>query len=747
MPHFPDKQIGIRRQRGFSLIESLVSALILGIALFGLAGFHAAALKDGSLVKARSAAASLAQEKLDDLRSFTRLADDPSTTGVDECATPTFCFSEIAASDTINVNLGGGREDADGNLLLPSGTVYLDPPLNTKTYIDNYSRAWTVTCATETAGSALSFSGTCTGATAKLAIVTISWTDSKSVSQSVSLQSVIYAMDPLRLALGTASSVSSQKPKVGYTPIGVPDGVPVEMESGKFKESSKPAPDVSQHGHSTQVTFDTTSYSTDGNVATEIDESVTISCVCEFNGTGQGMTPSRMVWDATMQKLVMEQGKQVPKVIGRKPITGQAANQPALCDICCRDHHDVAGTTYPKYDAARYEADSVNNFDSGNHKHYLYDGSGNLTAATTGNYLEACRFKRVDGSFGDPNLIDTNKLAHGLLQDWRMVDLVVMPKDNYLSVDTSLAKYEAYLSTAMTYYGNIPAVGSSPDKASLAPRNFLQLVQGQAAQLLARGVYVDKIYCAYGDSVCGNPTQTNAKYYSDVATIRSNSGAWKKHIPFYEVNLSVLATWASGNVPAIAVANDPVQDILNVDTGYYTTYYRGRVTGGATAGTATITATTRISNTGVTSGVLSSSTSPPGPGGYALDPHDAANIQSDSITVTRLASGATFGISGNLNRTGSPAANPPKQNTWGATASGSGVTCISIGNANNPGYSCTVPSGWTGSITPFATGGGHGNDSARTLYYFSPTSRSYTDVTTGSANQHYLFCKIQSSCL
>ncbi|MHB1438524.1 MAG: type IV pilus modification PilV family protein, partial [Thiobacillus sp.] len=203
MPYVLDRSVGPAQQRGFSLIEAMFSALILAIALLGLAGFQVAAMSDASLVKARSVAANLAQEKLDDLRGFTHVADDPSTTTVDECAAPTFCFSEI-------VDDAGGAEESGGALVLPSGAV--------AGYLDSYSIAWTVTCSTETAGSALSFVASCTDAVAKLATVTVSWTDSKGAAQTVSLQGVIYAMDPARMAGGLTRSFSSAKPGASVTP-------------------------------------------------------------------------------------------------------------------------------------------------------------------------------------------------------------------------------------------------------------------------------------------------------------------------------------------------------------------------------------------------------------------------------------------------------------------------------------------------------------------------------------------------
>ncbi len=707
MPHFPDKQTGMQHQRGFSLIESLVSALILGIALFGLAGFHAAALKDGSLVKARSAAASLAQEKLDDLRSFTRLADDPSTTGVDECATPTFCFSEIASSDTINVNLGGGREDADGNLLLPSGTVYLDPPLNTKTYIDNYTRAWAVTCATETAGSALSFSSTCTGTTAKLATVTISWTDSKGESQSVSLQGVIYAMDPLRQALGTATSFSTQKPKVGYTPIGVPDAVPVPINTGtgEKKESSKPVPEVGTKGIGAEVSFDAISYvsnSGGGFDITQQEEFVTAPCECEFSTGTTGYAPSRMIWNGS--GLQTKVGAQVSKTVGVP-----SGTQNDSCTACCRDHHDMAGQ--PQYDPDKPSSEYV----AGNHKHYWYSGcvtgtNGDTSCNTakkdptlgysqvvTGAYLESCRLKRVDGFWR-------------VWQDWRQVKMTVIPYD-YLQTSSNLNAYVGVINAVVENRIRTDSGNGSASIPALGGRDILFSAVGQTNQLLGRAVYVDRVYQA------DNPTTLDAAYYTKLVTLIDNKSDWLNIVPFYEVNLTLLADWTS-NLPAKAsVTSQSIVDISDVSTGFYSSYSRGKVTALA-SGTElpTITATTRLHNTGVTGGINKSSPSY----SYGISVYDNTGPLSDFITVTLPGSTSSLGIYGKIVRANTSV------NFTTLGVSGSGATCImgTFTSGNERSYDCTVASGSSVTLTYSSSASG---------YNFSPASQEFISVTTAQA--------------
>lgn len=703
-----------RFQAGTGLIEVLVAILVLAVGMLGMSKLNALLIRDGGTANNRAIAVSLAQEKLDDLRGFKWLNAESSYLEMAlDCGLGIFCFSEIATG------VGGYEAPVSGTPRFPAGNVIVG---NT-----TFNRTWTVVD-----------TGTSPNVTSKLVTVTVTWTDQNGVASEV-LTSAIWGDDAGVTAFGAAGpGIALSGPKVPYDAEA--DAVRIEIGSSAYKESSKPVPDVSQHGESTMVTFESTAYSDTDDTTISKEEFVTLSCVCEFEAanTRQGRTPTRMIWNNQTKELEPELGELVTKVTGRKPTSGNAANQPELCDSCCRDHHDVAGTTYPKYQPSRPSDD----YSNGDHKHFWYNG-GTLEVRSSGNYLEACRFQRVDGLFY-------------AMQDWKMVDLVVMPKDNYLDNSTTMATYQTYLENMIAN----SVGGNAPNKTSLVDRNLLSLAQGQQAQLLARGLYIDPIYeCRPGavgvisGQVCasGDPAVVDGNYTSYVSALRvadtGGVGAWRKLVPFNEVNLTVLASWVSGDPSRVSVDNDFVQDIVNPDTGYYTTYYRGRVTGQGSAGSATITATARRGNTGVTSGVISSSGNSDG---YGLSPTDDANLLSDSITVTRGADTTTFGISGNLQLTfGGVQANKPKQTTWGANASpNTNVTCTFTGNANNPGYSCTVPQGWTGTITPFASSsGGGGNDAAGTTYYFYLTSRPHTDVAAAATNQNFNLCKVQSYCL
>lgn len=668
MPHFTEKQIGIKHQRGFSLIEAMFSALILGVALLGLAGFQAVAMKDGSLVKARSVAASLAQEKLDDLRSF----------------------ATLDAFDAIADDTGG---------VLPAGAV--------DGYTDNYERAWTVTCATESAGTALAFGDVCTDAVAKLATVTITWTDSNDDGQSVSLQGVIYAMDPYKMALATASAFSTQKPKVSYTPIGVPDAVPVPIDTGtgERKESSKPVPEVSTQGIAAEVSFDAVSYVSNGAgyEMTQAEEFLTVACECAFNGTGTGRAPSRMIWNGT--ELDAKVDDEVSKTVGVPADTGQSE----YCTACCKDHHDAAGQA--RYDPDRPESEYTG---GGDHKHYWYTlctsgttgstsgcnaakknllATGNgYSEVSSGAYLESCRFMRVDGFWR-------------VWQDWRQVKMTVVPYD-YLQDSANLSAYVDVIEAAVEKTIRADSGNGSVTIPALGGRDIAFGAVGQAKQLLSRAVYVDRIYQADA------PTALDTDYYDHLVDLIADSDDWLNIVPFYEVNLTLLTDWASDMPTKASVTKDDIVNIADVSSGYYSSYSRGKVTALASGSeTPTITATSRLHNTGVTGGINYSSPS------YGISGDDNSGPLSDSISVTLPGSSSNLAITGKFIRANISV-------NFSTLADGvSGATCTTetFTGGNELAYSCTFASGSNVTLT---------YSSSASDYSFSPASQAFGVVTT-----------------
>lgn len=76
-------------QKGFGLLEVLITIVVLGVSMIALAKLQVVLLHGGSYARARSAALNLAQSKLEDLHSFTQLTGAGS--GV-------FAYEEIKSS-------------------------------------------------------------------------------------------------------------------------------------------------------------------------------------------------------------------------------------------------------------------------------------------------------------------------------------------------------------------------------------------------------------------------------------------------------------------------------------------------------------------------------------------------------------------------------------------------------------------------------------------------------------------------
>lgn len=673
--------------RGFSLLEVLFAVIILAVALLATARLHAMVTQDGSFAKARGIAANLAQEKLDDIKSFAVLYNNPDTVP-NECAAPTYCYSEIA-------NNAGGTENGDGTLALISGDITVG---NT-----SYNRTWEVTDYYNCTVAGAASTANCALPNAKpypdfkAVMLTVKWSDEKGAEQIVKMQTAIYASDP-GSQVRIAASSSGGGPKVSYTPIGVPDAVPVPINTGgtKFKESSKPVPDVISNGTAAEVSFDAVSYVNNGAGGydtTEREEFTTASCECSFDSTASAYTPSRMIWNGS--SLEAKVGEQVSKPIGTA-----ASGQSDFCTACCKDHHDVggfAGTAQPKYDPDRPGVEYAAN---GDHKHYWYSKcvAGTLGKTTgcnaadkdpalfgysvvdSGAYLDSCRFKRVNGLWR-------------LWQDWRQVKMTVMPYD-FLPVTANLNAYVDVIEAVVEKTVRTDSsIGTLPTIPALTGRDFSFIAAGETKQLLGRAVFVDRVYKEDA------PTELDTDYYTSLVAKVDASSDWLHLVPFYEANLTLLIDWSSAASTKATVTSQAIVDISDVSSGYYSSYSRGKVTAVA-GGTAVITAKARLHNTGVTGGINTSSPS------YGIGVYDntVTTSTTDSITVTVPSSPTNVGINGKLIRANS--------SVTFTTLSVSGATCT-LGSAigNELPYSCTTVSG-TNVTLAYAGPSGYGFSSA-----------------------------------
>jgi Tfp pilus assembly protein PilV len=576
-------------QRGAALIEVLVAVIVLAVALAALAKFQGSLIQFSGTSKARAVAAHLAQEKFDDLRSFTQLSSGGNGT---------YGYAEIGTNT-------GGTEKNDGTLNV---AAYAG---GTKLTVSNeeFNRTWTVEnlyiCNKETAPKTTNCTGSNEDAAHawpnyKRVTITVSWVD-KDGTQSLVQTGVINSTNPVTDVLSTSGVSQNDKPLVTYNPGAAPDVIAIEVDPTKKKETSKPEPETTQHEDSTEVRFDVVNYLSSTLKTLKREGFTTINCICTQDGTGDALTPAADEDDDGH----LDEGTGVV-VTKRKGLVDESGNidaQPPACDICCRDHHDANGgsntTDDDEYDPFRPN-DNANYPPGigGDHAHFNRDNSGNLVAADGNNdqYIEACRFRRIDGFLR-------------MVRDWRLEKVTVTPSsflssnggdyDDY--VEAFVGEYITTAAGITNYTQNPPDVSTFTATLANKPASIsMDTTLSDDTQLSARAIYIDYM--------------TDAKL-DELANKIQNGEDFLDETPFYEVNITRLANWVTDTPAVAAVTSEAIQ------SGTEETYSRGFVTDVA-AGTAIVTATIEPSNTGLTDSSTVDS-----------DDEDSSGFIADDITV------------------------------------------------------------------------------------------------------------------
>ena len=146
-----------------------MALVVLGVGLISIAKLQPTVLENSSLARARAVAVQLAEQKIEDLRTY-------STLSAANASSPWSYQNIASSSDSIPASSGSNVA---------------------------YDRSWTVTkwVFPITNNSAAIQSTAATLPDYKLVKVTVSWTDQNAVAQSVPLGTIITGADPLRSGL------------------------------------------------------------------------------------------------------------------------------------------------------------------------------------------------------------------------------------------------------------------------------------------------------------------------------------------------------------------------------------------------------------------------------------------------------------------------------------------------------------------------------------------------------------------
>ena len=355
-------------RKGFSLIEVMVALLVLALGVLAVVKLQGVLIQSASDSNQRAVAVSLAQQKIDDLRSF----------------------SDAEGFLDIGENTGGAIGASPTEFVIPRGPY-------------RYTLRW------EVEDPSLD---------SKMVTVFVAWEDETGNEQEINLATIIDFYIPALTSLPGQPSPGGIPPRASYTPELAPDVIDISVDTGegRFRQTSKPLPDVVRTGQNenTIVSFEVMTYQErDGSsdfFTNRQEEFVTVDCNCRLSATpGLAMTPAHVVWDGNKRFDV--KGQWVTKQTAVEVNNSNAAKD--LCSVCCRDHHDNDASPV-KY---------VPGTSSGNHTHYKADGS----VAQAGDiYRESCRMKRVDGIlrvFQDWYLRDITILDRLQLSDGQQLQL------------------------------------------------------------------------------------------------------------------------------------------------------------------------------------------------------------------------------------------------------------------------------------------------------------------------------------
>nr|WP_321269078.1 prepilin-type N-terminal cleavage/methylation domain-containing protein [uncultured Tolumonas sp.] len=541
------------KESGFSLLEVLISFVIILVSVVSLVGLYRYYITSESDSLVRNNAFLLMETKLDDLRTFDSIDD----------------YNKIA-NDQGGRILAGDKKEYGGYF---------------------YSLHWTATDNL--------FSGSIVNS--KNITVKVSWSSSNGNTQLFELNSIIsrfFPADQKQLTLNSKSS--SQMPKVPYSPGAVPDVVSITIDSQNNikQETTKPLPAVENKEGSIQTQFETITYDSSSTTQVKSDFK-TISCSCTTNGTADTLLPA-YPYMTDSNYLYWRIGDLATKNIG-----AVADNkQPDLCNVCCLNHFDGDNASFINY---------FNQLNK-NAKKYNYTWSSSSDFVSSGTYVDSCRLLRLDGYYKP-------------MPDWNLIKLVVM-SSAFLTDTNNVTIYQNYIKEVVKEYIDSLKSGNpfSPQEFSAYAggngTNVYMKVGDTPIQLIARGIFVDIL--------SPNSTSYSSPSQLSLSDINTGDNNFLTKVPFYDINMTLLSQWSSGNANIAGVSNESIKSLSSTDSNYYGVYRRGYVTPIATttdAGIA-ITASAYQGNSSVAAYQYSSSLPE-----KAVSPFERNNGKSGSLNV------------------------------------------------------------------------------------------------------------------
>lgn len=526
----PGNLLHPRSLRGFSLIEVLVAVVILATGLLALAALQGALARNSTDSKARAAVVAALTSRMAEIRQA------PPATGATWTMATTWVGDAATQAGTSNLQVVETIAARSW-----SGTTYVtpaDPAHASKFTRATLSATWTAADGAKALTLASDFSSNIYGLGKGYPI--------NDINGSASRFPIVRQDNPSNIA-GVIPIVTGNQATAASNPQPIIEGASKNLRVG--------------------TSFDVLNYIPEGTAAriAKRFQTQVVKCRCSFGAedfsvAGKAQWPA--IWDGTTYSVYPGTGDAAGVVASAGEDAdysgvGGSRRQSERCTECCRDHHD-AGVTVAE---AKYDPESTG---SGR----FNEAGGVLTAASSGDYVAACRVVKVDGLWR--TTADMYQRQYGLLETTAVGG--IQAKSGIPS-SVATGAYQTYVKDYLSQY--TASSTTAPLGAQLMydetsrglnlPTSITILTASTSdyRYLHGRGLYVDylgtKAQAAIGK--CSGKTGTT---YTECVL---------PSLPFTTINLTEMAQWTASNAT-----------VLNINTNKSLNFNVTEPSGGRTAG-------------------------------------------------------------------------------------------------------------------------------------------------------------------
>ena len=619
-----------RLRGGFSLLEVLIAVLVLATGLIALAALQGALARGSAESKVRGRVAAMLTARMDALRSggYGLLADgtvtQTSTNGDCDDASPD--ATDWIDCTRLQANLGSLTATQTVATWYGAAGFATPPPNPQDPRVAQFKRVTLGASWTDAAGDAHQVAET--SDISPLALTNFLVPPPQDIATSAGNGPLVRTADP-----ATA----------GVIPIALGEG-----DDGAQAATSNPTPELVGQKNNQKVVgtrFTVLNYTpadVGGVVIQKRFENEVVKCACRFGAGGTNLP--EIYRTAQWPAVWTGERYDLYRLASEATAPGQAASsgprpdvkdsESPLCQECCRDHHDGDAS-----DVARFDPERRDN----SHGKFDFNGTA-LVAASSGNYVDACRVIRVDGFWR--TAADMYARQFGLLETTS--DGSGVAAKSGVPTSSAVNAYTGFVKTYLAQYtgttGNAPGNAQSLFDAVAALNvpaaiNIATASNSDYRYLHGRGLYVDYLE----DKARTKLQQVLADTGTDglCPSGRSAEDCVMPYLPFVTANLTEIASWLASDTSILTVNSGNLLSTCTDGTSPCPQFPSGGRTIGKAPGNANNTASMRLSNSGVAVNALL----PTALGG--VDPTDDADTLSDAQPFTvggSTATGPTFDV-------------------------------------------------------------------------------------------------------